>query len=250
MLKSFASLGCLAVGSMLFACGGGDSSPSPARIDKASTGRVTQSTMTAMQSLIAPQQAGAANPGINAGTALGNAAQGMQAIAQPQENNGTATQSSPLSTFVGLADVPQGATGTCTCDATSCNFQACSYGGVTMDGSFSWGNGHVQANALKYTVATSSANVSTNIKMQLDCDITVTATSLVGSMHTGGDATIVADGKTITANWDTGMKMNNVTFPQGGGAPTGGSVHVDASVSASGNGNSASYAGAGDVTFP
>ena len=67
----------------------------------------------------------------------------------------------------------------CSCTATSCTFNACSFGATNnngsvsfkIDGSYSWGGGHVCSD-LEYTFSatTSAGGLPTNTVVTLNCD--------------------------------------------------------------------------------
>src|SRR5262249_22530378 len=122
---------------------------------------------------------------------------------------------------------PPGTTGSCDCNETRCVFVACKTSVLQIDGTFSYGGGHVQCTDLKYAVAVAAGRISANFTMDVACDITVTPTSIDGSFETKGKSVGTVGGNNYTTEWDSTLQYKAVTFPSGGGAPTGGSVHAD-----------------------
>lgn len=214
-----------------------------------------QASVLTTQSTIGAVTA-ATSPGANGSTVagqLGAAAQSTQGIVGPAAGNGQ--QSLALETLLRpMADPPggtSGTTGTCDCNETSCTFKGCTVGGIlTVDGSYSWGGGRLQATDLKYTVAAAVGGTTANITIALSCDLTVTATSLDGTLRTTGNTTTNYGGSTYSTDWTTNIQFRNVTFPSGGGSPTGGSQRVEGRYTVTNDGQPTAYSGAFDVTFP
>jgi hypothetical protein len=86
--------------------------------------------------------------------------------------------------------------------------------------------------------------------INVEADITATATSINGSFHSSGSTTASAGGQSYSSTWDSTLDFKNVTFSSGGGAPTGGSEHVSSTTNVTSGGASQAYTGDFDVTFP
>lgn len=255
---SIKSLAFVGLSSLLLVVGCGssdDDKPAAAEgtPNKQGASSATSSTITAVQTAIKPAPAGgsAGDSGQSSANQLATAAQATQNLVTPAA--GTAAKS--LAGLGELADLlhplaPTGQTGTCTCTADSCTFANCSNGSVTIDGTYSFGGGHIKASALKYTINVASGITNGSVVITIDADITATATSINGSFHSAGSTTASAGGQSYSSTWDSTLTFNNVTFPSGGGAPTGGSEHVAATTNVSAGGASQAYQSNFDVTFP
>jgi hypothetical protein len=254
-IKSFAFVGLSSL-VLVVGCGSSDDSK-PAAAEgtpnKQGASTATASTITAVQTAIKPAPAGGAagDSGQASANQLANAAQATQNLVTPAA--GAAAKS--LDGLGLVADLlhplaPTGQTGTCTCTADSCTFAACSNGSVTIDGTYSFGGGHIKATGLKYTVNVASGVTNAAVVITIDADITATATSINGSFHSAGSTTAMAGGQSYSSTWDSTLDFKNVTFPSGGGAPTGGSEHVAATTNVTAGGASQAYQSSFDVTFP
>jgi hypothetical protein len=240
----------------LVGCGSssGDSTPAAQQgtPNKQAATSATQATIGAVQTALKPAPGGGSS-GQGSATQFSSAAQSTQQLITPAA--GTATKSLELSGLK-LADLlrplgnPTGSTGTCDCTADTCTFQACSNGYLVIDGKYSWAGGHIVATGLKYTVAVATGGANANIVINVDMDITATATSMNGTFHTKGNSTTSAGGATYTSDWDTTIDFKSVTFPSGGGAPSGGSEHVSGKVSSTANGTTQAFSSDYDVAFP
>jgi hypothetical protein len=252
--KSFAFIG---LSSLLLVAGCGssdDDKPAAAEgtPNKQGASSATATTITAVQTAIKPSSGGAAgDAGQNSANQLANAAQATQSLVTPAA--GTAAKSIPgleLAGFLHPLGPAAGQTGTCTCTADSCTFAACSNGSVTIDGTYSFGGGHIKATALKYTIKVASAVTNADVVITVDADITATATSINGSFHSAGSTTAMAGGQSYSSSWDSTLDFKNVTFASGGGAPAGGSEHVSSTTNVTAGGASQAYQASFDVTFP
>jgi hypothetical protein len=145
---------------------------------------------------------------------------------------------------------PAGTTGTCTCTATSCTFVACTTGQVVIDGTYAFGGGTIKTTDLKYTIKTGAGGFSADVVIDVEADLTVTATSIDGSFRSKGTTTTAAGGQSYSSDWDSSLVFDGVTYGSGGGAPTAGKVHVKAQSSVSAGGQSQAYHSEFDVTFP
>ena len=243
------------VSALAIACGSSDdggSSGQQGTPNKAAATQTTQSTITAVQTAFK------GTPGSNAGYTSASQLQGAagqtQQMVTPAAQGGTATQSFlpiDLSSIHTNAN-PPGTTGTCDCTDTQCTFQGCKTASVTIDGTYAWGGGKIKCTGLKYTVNTAAGGYTADYTVMLDCDMTVTATTLDGTFHSVGSTTASANGNSYQSSWDSTLTFKGVTYPSGGGAPTAGSAHVKASVTAAANGQGTpqTYNADYDVTFP
>jgi hypothetical protein len=255
--KSFALVGLSSL-VLVVGCGSSDDSKPAApegTPNKQGASTATSSTITAVQTAIKPAAGGAAgDSGQASANQLATAAQATQNLVTPAAG-GTAAKSISIPGLE-LADLlhplapTPGQTGTCTCTADSCTFAACSNGSVTIDGTYSFGGGHIKATALKYTINVASGITNAAVVITIDADITATATSINGSFHSAGSTTAMAGGQSYSSTWDSTLEFKAVTFPSGGGAPTGGSEHVAATTNVTAGGASQAYQSNFDVTFP
>jgi hypothetical protein len=141
-------------------------------------------------------------------------------------------------------------TGTCDCVGTKCTYTDCTQGGATgvvVNGTLSWDGGNLKCVNLKYQI-TQSTNETT---ITLDCDVKVASSSITGYVKSTGSTSLgglLADaGVNVdlgNVSWSSNTEFRNVTYANG--APTGGSVHVDATTTAAGQ----TYSGSADISFP
>lgn len=242
------------VGLAVLAGCGGDEEEKPAgnlgTPNKQAATSAAQTTITSVQTAIKPNASG--NPGQSSANQLAGAAQAAQNVVTPAA--GTAAQALfPLEVQTGLrplAEPMPGSSGKCECTATSCTFAACTMGSVTIDGTYAWGGGKVQCTGLKYTIKSAAGGFGAEVKIDLSCDLTVTATQIDGSFRSKGSTTSNVAGNAYQSDWDTSIDFKGVTFPSGGGAPTGGSQHVEGSITTSIAGAAQTYVASFDVTYP
>jgi hypothetical protein len=232
----------------------------PAAVNKQLAAQTAQSTIAAVGS-------------ISDSSAGGSSASSLSSVAQASQNlltaqaPGTSTKSVASALNIGGEIHPLDLNGPgCTCTETSCTFSNCSAGSsggsqFTIDGSYSWGGGHIECKNLKYTFGASGAGASSGgvgfnakVNVTLNCDMTVTATSLKGYMQSAGSSTteIAGGGQaqgTYSSNWDVKTTFNDVAFGDNK-QPTGGSIHVEGTTSVTAAGQSQTFAGSADVTFP
>jgi hypothetical protein len=260
-------LGFVFLGALTAACGSDDDKPAaqPASVNKQLAVANTQDTITALSASLA---SASADVGPAIATSLAVVAEGSQRLLQAQ--GGSATTQSTASALTGeptIHPLDLGGPG-CTCTANDCTFTNCSFASgdedgsqfsFAIDGSYSWGNGHVRCDHLKYTFDGSSAGgegatgYTTNVVVTLDCDMTISATSLKGFLQSAGSTTASIAGQstqgTYSSNWDVKTTYNDVTFDSTH-EPTGGSIHVEGTTSVSVGSQTQSFAGSADVTFP
>jgi hypothetical protein len=242
----------LVIVTLLNACSGDDEETKfqTGTANKQAATVTTQSTIGAVQTLVKPSSGGQ-SAGQASANLLASAAQAAQNAVQPAVLAATSGL-----TIAGVDPImvlePQdnsSAAGVCTCTDTSCTFQGCTIGQVTMDGTYSWGGGHVEARGLKYTIKALTPGLTADIVINVDCNLTATPTSLDGSLRSTGQTSTGVGGASYTSDWDTTLTFNDVTFPESGGRATGGSVHVDGKVTVGIAGNVQPYAAAYDITF-
>ena len=251
-IHSFALIG---LSSLLLVAGCGssdDDKPAAAEgtPNKQGASSATTATISAVQTAIKPS-AGGANAGQDSANQLSSAAQATQGLVTPSA--GTAAKSFPgleLADFLRPLADPAGQTGTCTCTADSCTFAACSNGALTIDGTYSFGGGKIKATGLKYTIKLASGAAAADVVINVDADITATATSIDGSFRSAGTSTTSAGGQTYTSAWDSKLEFKAVTFGASGGAATGGSEHVSSTTTVTAGGATQAYQANFDVTFP
>lgn len=130
--------------------------------------------------------------------------------------------------------------GTCDCTDTQCTFVGCSDDAYpnpfTIDGTLSWGGGHVVAD-LTYTGSAAAATYDFHLTM----DVTVTDTTIDGTVGTDGSVQSSGYGTT----WESSLDMNGITF-NASGCPTAGTLDVDASVDGP---STADYSATTTITF-
>lgn len=250
---------CMGVALMAVACGDDDDDSKPAAqtatVDQGQAKANAQATISALSATL--------NGGENGASvgALSGAAQSSQGLLSYQPGAaGTRSVAQGLNLETGgVHPLDIGDPG-CSCTGTSCTFSSCSFGSASttfkIDGSYSWGGGHVVCNNLKYTfestndVASSgAAGYATNMVVTLNCDLTVTETSINGYIQSAGNTSSSLGGQTYATTWDIRSTYNNVTFNASHQA-TGGSLAVNGTASVSAGGQTYNYAGSGEVTFP
>lgn len=248
----------LAGSAVLVGCGSSDSGSSSGggqqgTPNKQAATQTTQSTIGAVQSALKPGTAGGTSPGFTSANQLSGAASQTQQIVTPAaQGSSTGKDFVPvdLSSIHTNAN-PPGTTGGCDCAETSCTFTACKTGAITIDGSYSWGGGHLVCTGLKYTFGGAAGGYNADVTTTLDCDMTATTTSLDGTFHTKGSTSVTSGGGTYATTWDTKITFKKLAFAATGGAPTGGSEHVTGSVTSSASGGGpTTYNADFDVTFP
>ena len=250
-IHSFAWIGVSAL--VLVAGCGSSSDDKPAAAEgtpnKQGASSATTATISAVQTAIKPA-AGGTNAGQASANQLSSAAQATQGLVTPAA--GAAAKSFPgleLADFLRPLGDP-GQTGTCTCTADSCTFAACSNGSVTIDGTYSFGAGKIKATGLKYTIKVAGGATMADVVINVDADITATATSINGSFRSAGTTNASAGGQTYSSNWDSTLEFKGVTFASGGGAATAGSEHVSSTTTVTAGGATQAYQANFDVTFP
>lgn len=259
-------VGFVAVAALIVACSD-DEEPAkqPASVNKQAAASNAQSTITALAST---QSGSGESAGQSSASGLAGVAQSSQSLLQAQPGT-TGTQSIASALFVEGGVQPLDLNGPgCTCTATSCTFTNCAAGGstgsgsfsFTVDGTYSWGGGHVECKNLKYTFDGSGSGAggaaigfSTNVVVTLTCDLTLTSSSLKGFLQSvGSSSTEIAGQNTqgaYSSSWDVKTTYNDVSYDSSKRA-TGGSVHVEGTTSVTAGGQTQSFAGAADVTFP
>lgn len=140
------------------------------------------------------------------------------------------------------------------CSGTSCTFNACSTdgaGSVVVNGTLSWTGGNLKCVNLTYDIDQSKQGGATT-KITLDCDVTVTASTLKGYVKSTGSVSLgnlLADAGPAAAgignvSWTSNTQFNDVKYTAG--KPTSGSVTVDATTTAGGQ----TYTGTANITYP
>ena len=213
--------------------------------NKQTASQTSTSTITSMQTVNKQGATGA--DGQSSAQSLQSVAAAMQNLVTPQSGNTGAAQQG-----LTLFPTETGTTGTCTCTATSCTFEACGNGtSFKMDGTYSWGGGTIKA-ALKYTVNSASGGAAADIVMELAADIKITETTLDGTVSSKGTSKSTFGAYSATTTWDSTMTYAGVTFAKGGGSPTAGSAKVKATTTTAGiaGAGGATYAADFDITFP
>jgi hypothetical protein len=250
---------------MLTACGDDDDKPAaqPATVNKQAAASNAQSTIAALsQTVSASGDIGPSSAGL-----LSSVAQSSQSLLTAQ-GGATGTRSLASALFLddgSLHTLTDPAPG-CTCTATGCTFTNCSPASgstasgqysFTIDGSYSWGGGHIECKDLTYTFNANgvgaSVGYSTNLVVTLNCDLTITSTLIKGTLRSAGSSSTNIAGQNTqgaySSTWDVTTTYNDVTFDTTH-RPTGGSLHVQGTTSVNVAGQSQSYAGSADVTFP
>lgn len=250
-IKTLAVVGIVGMAALV-GCGSSDDDKAAGQEgtpNKQSASSATTATITATQSAIKP--GAGASAGQSSANQLSSAAQATQNLVTP--NAGAATQALPVLDVADLLrplENPAGTTGTCNCTADSCTFAACTTGQVVIDGTYSFGGGKIKTTDLKYTIKTGAGGFAADVVINVEADLTVTATAIDGTFHSTGKTTTSAGGQSYSSDWDSSLEFRKVTYPSGGGAPTAGSVHVKAQASVSAGGQSQAYHSEFDVTFP
>lgn len=180
-------------------------------------------------------------------------AQQAQGIVSPAVGSGARPANIKLSDAIG--QVSQAITSCDTaCTGTTCDFKGCgtSDGGtITINGTLSWTGGNLKCVNLTYDIDQSSVGGS-KTKITLDCDVTVSASTIKGTIKSTGTTSIgglLADaGAAASGIGDVGWssETNFVDVKYANGKPTSGSVKVSATTTVAGQ----SYAGSAEVTFP
>ena len=104
----------------------------------------------------------------------------------------------------------------------------------------SWADGKVTCDL---TFALTSA--AYEMDFHETCDFTTTKTSLDGTFKITGSQKITVQGANGSSNWDVSEKFVGITFPEGGGCPTAGTLEANATLTSNGQ----TYTGGGTVTF-
>lgn len=209
------------------------SSDSAAPAAKAGTVNPQAAKSTATQAVQASVTAVKSNDGQASAGQFMAAAMSAQGIITP--SYGAMLQSEHLESSL--------AAGTCDCTGTTCTFTDCVQGGTTtMNGTMSWGSGHVTCDLTYKTTQTYPLQMTTK------CDLTVSDTSIAGTLTSSGtvDLSGVSGGAAQGAySWSSDTTFTAVTYASSG-QPTGGSVTINASYEIAGQ----AYAGSATVTFP
>ena len=252
----------LAAAILATACSSSDSGGSTPATQSTQPGQVNTpvAKQAAAQTITAVTSLQSSNDGKSGVSSLEGAAAQAQGIISPATGSG-GLPAALLGATIGTARQALGTDAGCVCDETAktCTYTNCSPNGATnftVNGKMSWGNGKVVATNLVYDVSQTGGIDS--IHITLDCDLTVSATSIDGTMHTTGntafetgDAGSSGIGQ-VTYAWDTSIKYDAVTYANG--AATGGSLDVTGSYTisygASGILPDQTYSGTASVTFP
>jgi hypothetical protein len=195
------------------ACGGDDA-------DKGTVN--TTSAKTSVEQVGKVDSSMAASNGANAATAVQSMTQAGQSIVTPMGQAGRQLGLIP-ETFP-RPDLSQAATGTAECTPTACTFT--NYG----DDAAGWKiNGTIKKSGDKTTFDMKYDIVSagTSLKWDIDGDVTITATSIDGDVHSHG-VTDVQGGSAagaINVTWDTSVDYQAIQLDAQGCA-IGGSVHA------------------------
>ncbi|MBX3231154.1 MAG: hypothetical protein KIT84_37460 [Labilithrix sp.] len=232
----------------------------PAQVNEQIAASMAQSTIGALSA--------SAGAGGSSAASLAAVAQSSQGLLQSSSPGAPGTRS-----VASALDVAGGAVGLrdldgpgCTCTATECNFVRCSplsastsSGGYefTIDGYYSWADGHVVCRDLKYTFSASGASTgglsASNVDVTLSCDLTVTSSSIDGFIRSAGATSTSIAGQSTqfaySSSWDVTTTFDDVTFGASR-APTGGSMHVEGTTSVTYGDQTTRSAGKADVTFP
>jgi hypothetical protein len=149
-------------------------------------------------------------------------------------------QSAPQSATVDGSAQQALTTGVCECTETSCTFDGCGDDGspFTISGSISW-----TATSLQCDLSFGGSSAGGDYTFDQECDLSFSETSLDGTFRSVGNFNLSASGQSVTTDWESDLEYHSVTLSNG--CPTGGSVDVTATVSASGQ----TYSGSGSVSF-
>lgn len=224
------------------ACGGGSDYPTKTN-PQAAAAAVMQ-----LAGIGAGVQGSSSDSAANGVLALGSAAQN---IIQPVTNQ-PGGQPMPTALITDPGQIHT-LTGTCSCDATGCVFKSCSdaQAGFTIDGTISV-SGQSYSFDVSVTQSYSNSTTSTKTNMSTSGDITITATSIDGSISGNGDTSDVITGsngqQTIKGSWNWTMDANQIALDQNRCA-VGGALHTCLSAHASSSTQSAQYNGCGTVDF-
>ncbi len=143
-------------------------------------------------------------------------------------------------------------TGTCECDeeTLSCTFEDCgdAAGTLTMNGRISWNDGKL---ACDLTMSGSNDDMGTSMtyEVTLKSNLTVTETSINGSIDTTLSTDMTAEGTDVSVDVSSSVTYNKVTWDAVTYEPTGGSIDVSASMSGSASGENVTYEGSAHISF-
>lgn len=227
----------------------------PATVNKQAATATAQSTIAALSATTT-----GGDVGISSATSLSSVAQSSQSLLTPQAP-GASTKSfaSALKIEEVIGTLDESSPG-CNCTATSCTFSNCkpSSGSsqFTIDGSYSWGGGHVECKSLKYVFGTDGAGpsvgFSTKVEVTLNCDLTISATTIKGYLQSAGSSSTEVAGQSTagaySSSWDIKTTYNDVTFSNG--QPTGGSMKVEGTTTTSAAGQQQAFSGSAEISFP
>lgn len=160
---------------------------------------------------------------------------------------------SPGAALRAALEPAQATSGTVTCDAGGCTYDQYMVGGYTYNGFIhATDQGDGKQVVADLTIQGSGAATSgQTINWHIWGNVTVTSTSINGSLESSGTGTVDgagAGGSTFSYEYSNLVQYNNVTI-DGTGAPTGGSIYARWSVTVDGL-PMASQAWEGTVTFP
>lgn len=216
---------------------GSDKDPEPqgqaATVNQAAAKQNAQSAIAA--ALAAKQGQGASS--VSSFVGLGSGAFSLLTPSAPgQGAQTTALLTAPVGAFapdeVGVS-----------CTDTSCTFDHYAPAGAyTVDGSMSWGGGHLVADL---TVSMSQNGMS--FEFETTADLEVTDSSLDGTVTSKGRVVVPQAqqyGSSGEVSWDSSVEYDELTFANG--QPTGGSMSVHASMQS----GDQSYVGDVTVSFP
>ncbi|MBL0220613.1 MAG: hypothetical protein IPQ07_42945 [Myxococcales bacterium] len=194
---------------------------------------------------------------INAAMAAGNGANAAAAVqGLTSAGQSLVTPATGAGRLVGLLpesfpkhDLSQAVTGTADCTPTGCTFT--NFGDDAAGSSWKI-NGSVSKTGdttsfdLTYDVSSAGATV----KWAIDGAITITATSIDGSIHSHGVTDVAAGSASAGVNvtWDTAVDYDAITLDAQGCA-TAGTVHAVVSYSVKSGGNGGAFDVEGSATF-
>lgn len=146
---------------------------------------------------------------------------------------------------------------TCRCATAAsktCSFDGCTIGGATVTGAVSWGSGKLTCTNLVFDVpAIGAAQIqgeSVTIgatHVEVTCDVNYTQSSFDGAIRATGSTEV----NSVAYQWDTSLTAANVTFSSSSRTFTGGSIGVDATITATSEARGAeTFHASGDVAFP
>jgi hypothetical protein len=224
------------VGALLGACGGGDDSKDPGTVNPQSARSSIDQVGMVRASMMSSD-----GPGASSAVQLMTAS--AQSIVTPMQ------QASRLVPWVRLlppvrVDIARAPTGTVMCTPTTCTFE--SYGddsttaGYIVDGSIST-SGDTYTFDVTYTIQTTMSTLD----WRITGPVTVTDTSVSGSIHSVGDTS----GETMMGgydvSWDVAVDYDEIMLDTTG-CPVDGTVQAEASYTVNGM---AAYDVAGEVAF-